>query len=235
MKMKWQFPLLAYAITLLTCPAAHAQTTPRQDHAAIYRGIDNFLRTQTAGSPHKISHTITNVDPRVTLPVCPALEFFLPPGARLWGQTAVGVRCSGQTPWTIYLTLNVTVVGSYVVLARAVPQGHTLAASDVAVQSGDLTQLPAGVLLEPAQAEGKILAAAVAAGQPLSQESLRKPLVVQQGQSVVLQSSGRGFRVSTEGRALNNAQDGQIAQIRTASGQTVSGIARIGGIVEVRK
>jgi flagella basal body P-ring formation protein FlgA len=39
--------------------------------------------------------------------------------------------------------------------------------------------------------------------------------------------------VSSEGKALNNATDGQIAQVRTSSGQTVSGIARTGGIVEV--
>ena len=116
------------------------------------------------------------------------------------------IRCGGEAPWSIYVTVHVTVIGSYVVLARAVPQGHNLTASDVAVQSGDLTQLPMGVLQEPSQAEGNILAAAVAVGQPLSQNSLRKQLVVQQGQTVVLQSTGRGFRVSTEGRALNNAQ-----------------------------
>jgi flagella basal body P-ring formation protein FlgA len=56
---------------------------------------------------------------------------------------------------------------------------------------------------------------------------------VQQGQSVRVVSSGPGFRVSTEARALNNASEGQIAQARTASGQVVSGIAKAGGVVEV--
>ena len=227
--------MIACTVTLLTLPQAQAQTTPRQDPAAIHRGVENFLRTQSAGSPHKVSYTITPMDPRVALPACPALEFFFPPGARLWGQTAVGVRCGGETPWNIYVTAHVTVIGHYVVLARAVPQGHTLALSDLALQSGELTQLPTGALSEPGQAVGKILAAALAVGQPLSQESLRAPIVVQQGQTVILQSSGRGFRVTAEGKALNNAQDGQVAQVRTAAGQTVSGIARTSGIVEIRQ
>lgn len=226
--------LIICAMALLTFPAAHAQTS-RQDATAIQRGIENFLRVQTAGSPNKVSTTITSVDPRVFLPACPVLEFFLPQGARLWGQTAVGVRCGGETPWNIYVTVHVTVIGNYVVLARALPQGHTLTLSDLALQSGDLTQLPASALSEPGQAVGKILAMALAAGQPLRQDTLRTPVVVQQGQSVVLQSSGRGFRVTAEGKALNNAQDGQVAQVRTASGQTVSGIARTAGIVEVRQ
>nr|WP_291983235.1 flagellar basal body P-ring formation chaperone FlgA [Candidatus Accumulibacter sp. ACC005] len=62
---------------------------------------------------------------------------------------------------------------------------------------------------------------------------LTAPWAVQQGQSVKLQSTGAGFSVSNEGKALNNASDGQIAQVRTASGQVVSGVARPGGVVEV--
>jgi len=68
---------------------------------------------------------------------------------------------------------------------------------------------------------------------PLRQDSLRALPVVQQGQIVRLVSIGDGFRVSAEGRAISNAGEGQIAQARTASGQIVSGIAKMGGTLEV--
>jgi len=54
-----------------------------------------------------------------------------------------------------------------------------------------------------------------------------------QGQTVRLISKGPGFRVSAEGKALANVGVGQLAQVRTASGQTVSGVARPDGTVEV--
>ena len=54
-----------------------------------------------------------------------------------------------------------------------------------------------------------------------------------QGQSVKLVSQGPGFKVSSDGRAINNALEGQIAQVRSASGQVISGVARAGGIIEV--
>jgi len=41
------------------------------------------------------------------------------------------------------------------------------------------------------------------------------------------------LRTHNEGKALNNATEGQIAQVRTASGQVVSGVARSPGVVEV--
>ena len=222
-------------LTLAVIHTARAQTVARQDPATIYQGIEQFLRAQTAGSPHKFSFTVTPLDSRVVLPACAALEFALPAGARPWGQTAVSVRCTAERAWQVFVTVHVAVTGSYVVLNRAVAQGHTLSAADMALQSGDLTQLPAGVLTEPEQAAGGIMAVALTAGQPLSRDVLRRPLVVQQGQTVVLQSSGRGFRVTAEGKALNNAQDGQVAQARTGSGQTVSGIARANGLIEVSK
>jgi flagellar basal body P-ring formation protein FlgA len=223
-------------LTLAVIHAARAQQpAARQDPAAIYQGIEQFLRAQTAGSPHKFSFTVTPMDTRVMLPACPALEYALPAGARPWGQTAVSVRCAAERAWQVFVTVHVAVTGGYVVLNRAVSQGYTLSAADLSLQQGDLTQLPAGVLTEPEQAAGGIMAVALTAGQPLSRDALRRPLVVQQGQTVVLQSSGRGFRVTAEGRALNNAQDGQVAQARTAAGQTVSGIARAHGIIEVAK
>ena len=220
-------------LAVLWVGAAHAQTGVPAMSGVIHKAVENFLRTQTAGLPGTVSYSVGAIDPRVVLPACGALEVFLPSGARLWGQTSVGVRCNGATPWNIYVTAEVRVVGNYLVTARPLSQGHVLAAADLALQAGDLTQLPAGILSDPQQAAGKTLLAALAPSQPIRQDMLRSPLVVQQGQSVKLQSTGRGFRVTAEGRALNNAQDGQVAQVRGTSGQTISGIARAGGVVEI--
>ena len=93
--------------------------------------------------------------------------------------------------------------------------------------------MPAGVVTEAAQAIGKTLNVSAQSGQILRTDILRAPPVVQQGQSVRIVSKGKGFQVAAEGKALNNAADGQVVQVRTASGQTISGIARPDGTVEV--
>jgi flagella basal body P-ring formation protein FlgA len=62
---------------------------------------------------------------------------------------------------------------------------------------------------------------------------LRSQQVISSGQLVKLVSSGPGFTVSSEARAINNASDGQLVQVKTASGQHISGIAQAGGIVRV--
>lgn len=227
---------LVWLLTLgLGCAAggAIAQAPAMQTAAAIHQAVDQYLRQQTGGMPGKATYTIGGIDPRLVLPACANLDIFLPSGARLWGQGNLGVRCGGPTQWTIYVGVDVRISGNYLAAARAISPGQVLTSGDLAVQSGDLTLLPQGVLASPEAAVGRIAVSSITAGQALRHDQLRAPLAVQQGQSVKLLSGGNGFRVSAEGRALNNAQEGQVAQVRTGGGQTVSGVARAGGTVEV--
>ena len=108
-----------------------------------------------------------------------------------------------------------------------------MGASDVVVRKGDLGTLPANILTDPAQAIGKTVKSGAAAGQPLRSDALIAPWAVQQGQNVKLVTKGAGFSASSEGKSLNNATEGQVVQVRTGSGQSVSGIARAGGVVEI--
>lgn len=195
--------------------------------------LDQYLRVQTQGLPGKVSYSIGQLDQHAQLAPCSAFEPFLPQGSRLWGKATVGIRCLAPNAWTVYVPVQIRISGSYLITARQLAPGQTLSHTDLLTQTGDLGALPASVLTDPAQAIGKTVRNGIAAGQPLRGDLLTAPWAVQQGQSVKLLSTGAGFTVSNEGKALNNATEGQIAQVRTASGQVVSGVARSGGIVEV--
>ncbi len=222
------FALLLAAFWLTAMPAA-AQPSP------LYATLEDYVRAQTQGLPGKVSFTLSPLDNRTQLPACQAFEPFLPTGGKLWGKSTVGVRCLGPSTWTIYVGVQVSVVGNYLVSARNLAGGSLLTAEDVAVRNGDLSALPSSILTDPAQAVGKTLKNGVAGGQPLRSDLMTAPWAVQQGQNVRTVSSGPGFSVTSEGRALNNAAEGQIVQVRTVSGQMVSGIARAGGIVEIAR
>lgn len=201
--------------------------------ATLNSTLEDFLRVQTQGLPGKVSYSINQLDPRTQLAPCNAFEPFVPAGSKLWGKTTIGVRCLGPSTWTIYVQAQISVSGNYLVSARTIPAGYILGATDVVTRSGDLSTLPSSVLTDQAQAVGKTAKGGFAAGQPLRSDQLIAPWAVQQGQNVRTISNGPGFSVSSEGKALNNAVEGQVVQVRTNSGQTLSGIARTGGVVEV--
>ncbi len=204
--------------------------------------LDDYLQTQTQGLPGKVRYSIGALDPRVQLAPCSAFEPFLPHGTRLWGQSTVGVRCLAPASWTVYVPVQVSISGKYLLAAKALGAGKLINADDFVVRNGDLNTLPTSVITEPAQALGKTMKHSLAAGQPLRAEQLIEPWAVQQGQRVKLVSKNSAansanpsssFSVSSEGSALNNAVNGQLVQVRVQSGQAISGTARTGGIVEV--
>ena len=219
---------------MLLLQAAIAQTpAARQDPVAIRQSVEQFLAIQTTGLPGQVSIAVGPVDNRTNLAPCPGPQPFLPNGSRAWGKTTVGVRCTAPTPWIIYVQAKVTVSGDYYAAAAPLAQGQVIGSKDLIKQRGELSALPTGIITDATQAIGKSMTVSLAAGTPLRLDALRGQLAVQQGQMVRLVSSGAGFQVSAEVRALTSATEGQVIQVRTQSGQQISGVARSGGVVEV--
>jgi flagella basal body P-ring formation protein FlgA len=226
--------ILFSALLQLAMTAVAQQVAPqRQDPEAIRKVVEHFLQVQSAGLPGQVSISANALDSRANLAACAAPEAFLPPGSRVWGRTTVGVRCTVPVAWTVYIPATVKVVAEYLTTAASLAQGQVIGPQHLNKARGDLTHLPAGILTDPSQALGRTLAMSLPAGTPLRSDALRAQAAVQQGQTVRLQTTGSGFRISAEAKALNNAAEGQVVQARTANGQTVSGVARSGGVVEV--
>lgn len=216
----------ALALAVVAGPA-RAETDPLLDVA------ERHLRLQTQGLPGKVTITLGSLDPRTKLPPCTAHEAYTPAGARLMGKTHVGVRCLGPNVWNVLVPVHIRVSCSYVTTAKPLGAGQVVQPDDLLILEGDLGNLPTGIVTDPARAVGKTLRNSLGAGQPLRSDQLLAPLVIRQGQTVRLVSRGAGFAVSGEGKAVNNAAEGQVAQIRMPSGQVVSGIATADGSAEV--
>lgn len=214
------------AFALAGSPVRAADSDPLLDTA------ERHVRLQTQGLPGKVDIQMGKPD-TTRLPPCSAVEAFTPPGGRMMGKTYVGIRCLAPNAWSILVPVQISVTGSYVLTTRSLLAGQTVQAGDVIDRQGDLSTLPTGLISDPQQAVGKTLRVSLGAGQPLRSDVLLSPLVIRQNQTVRILSRGSGFSISAEGRALNNASEGQIVNLRMPSGQTVSGTARADGSVEI--
>lgn len=194
---------------------------------------ESFVRQKTANIEGQVNISSTPPDKRVKVTKCDALETSLPSSNRLWGRSTVKVSCSAPSKWTLYVPVMVRVTGKALITTRAIGGGQVIGPQDVLVQEMELTAYPAGLFNRPEQAVGKTTASSIASGAPIRPELLRAPLAIRQGQQVVVVAYGANFKVSSEGTAMGNAQPGQVVPVKTKSGQTVKGIARGDGIVEV--
>ena len=221
------------ALAQQPAPVLAVAVTARQDLTALRTVVEQFLKAQSAALPGKVKIEVGAIDPRMSLAACDAPQAFQQPGARAWGNTTVAVLCTAPSAWKVYISAKVAVQAEYVAAAVPLVQGQLIAQSQLVLMQGDIAALPNGVVTDMAQAIGRSSAVALATGAPLRLDALRSTPVVQGGQLVRIESSGAGFTVSGSGRAIGSASEGQVVQVRTATGAILSGVAKAGGLVEV--
>ncbi|MGE3775335.1 MAG: flagellar basal body P-ring formation chaperone FlgA [Gammaproteobacteria bacterium] len=167
---------------------------------------------------------------RCSLPLTP----FLPPGGRTSGHTSVGVRCEGDTPWTLFVPALVRRAQDLVVAARPIARGTTLSAADLTTVTRLLPSAPAGVLESPDFALGRVAMRDIAAGTTLNANQLKAPQLVRRGQAVTLSLASGPVAVRVAGTALKDGTLGERIPVRNVnSKRVVEGVILADGVVEV--
>lgn len=231
------FSVCLSASVMLPC-TSQAQAAPAQaarawqDPAALSAAAEKYLLAQLASIP---GVPTVAMDPPQTqnLVACAELFPFIPEPVHIRPRMSVGMRCAAPQTWTTFVQATVSIAGQYYVAAHQLGMGQILRADDLVAHKADLAALPANAVLDPNQAIGMKLASAMMAGQMLRTDNLRSAMYVQRGQSVQLVVNGRGFQVSTEGKAMTSAGPGERIQVRTANGQIISGVVGHSGEVDV--
>jgi flagella basal body P-ring formation protein FlgA len=149
----------------------------------------------------------------------------LPPGARLWGKTRLGVRCvDGPSRWSVFLPLTVKAFGPAWVVRGDVASGAVLTESDALQAEVDWALEPSAVVASPEQWVGQVAARALSTGQVLRQASIRPAQVFLAGAQIRVVAQGPGFQVVTDGLALSAGVIGQQARVRIDNGRIMSGL-----------
>jgi len=216
----------------LCCLFSCCLPTFAADAATILDTAEQHIRLQTKSLSGKTTITMGQFDASKLSP-CSVLEAFTPQGNKIVGRTHIGVRCLSPNSWSVLVPAQIAVAGNYVTTSRPLIAGQVISESDLVTLSGDVSHLPAGVVSTPSSVVGKTLRNSLGAGQTIRFDQLVAPIVIRQGQTVRVISKGNGFSVSAEGKAVNNTALGQPALIRMNSGQTITGIARADGSVEI--
>ena len=229
--------LAAHALTLgLLLPGSvavvQAQEAAFQAPEAIAATALSYLREQLSALPGQPS---ISIDPprNERLTPCDAMSPFLPSGMKPRARMTVGIRCTAPKAWTAYVQASVSVPGQYYVASRTIAAGQALTPADLAPRDGDLVALPPGAITDPDTVAGMTAAYRITAGQPIKGAALRNAQSVVRGSNVRINAVGKGFMVSSEGQALDNAAPGATVQVRMPSGQVVSGVVRNAGLVEM--
>lgn len=220
----WLGLLLASAL-----PAARPALAAGPDDA-----LKLYLEKATTGLPGRVEVSIGTLDERLKLGPCGRVEPYIPAGVRLWGKTQIGLRCIEGSRWSVFLPVDIRVYGKALVASQPLNVGQAVGPDDMRAEEVELTKEPGMAVADPRQLEGKTAIRMITPGQVLRQEYFRAPPAIGAGDAVRVVYTGDGFNISTSGRAMNNAAEGQPVRVQTEAGRVVQGVARGGRLVEMR-
>lgn len=187
---------------------------------------DATAAVQPAGAtPLRLDVQVGSLDSRLKLAPCGNVEPYLPPGAKLWGRTRIGLRCvDGMSRWNVSLPVTVNAYGNAWVIKGTVPAGATLTEADVTEAEVNWAEDSSPILRDRALWVGQIATRVLTTGQAVRQGMVRPAQVFQAGAQVRVVAQGAGFQVSSDAQALSAGVVGQVARVRLENGKVSSGV-----------
>jgi flagella basal body P-ring formation protein FlgA len=224
--LRWFTWRLAVAVSVLLLGAqAHAQQEPDYAAMALKWARSNAAATLPQDAAHlRLEVSVGALDGRLRLAPCGNVEPYMAPGARLWGNSRVSLRCvDGITRWNVSVPVNVKAFGNAWVVRSPVSLGATVTQGDMVLAEVDWAADTNPVLADATLWVGQTAARSLTTGQVMRQGMVRPTQVFQAGTQVRVVATGVGFQVSSDAQALSVGVVGQVARVRMDNGRIASG------------
>lgn len=226
--------LMPALIMLAIVNAAQAGTTANEIRDASASFLEAFSATQ-AENGYKVTFKTGNIDSRIALAPCSAplaVEFTGDP----WKSEhpSIQVACSGDRPWRMFVSTEVSINGPALVAARPLARGEQITHNLVETRSVAVNASRRGIISDADRVAGMIVRRPVNAGSVLTPDLLEAPDAVSRGDHVIITARNGSFSVRSRGKALANASVGeQILVENLGSSRTVRANVTAPGHVEV--
>ena len=219
----WVLATLAW-VAMPTLARAQSIQPIESIQAAAEKEVRALLPKTTA----KYYVTAGRLDSRLRLAACGApLETFMSNNSTPGARSTVGVRCTTQNQWTVYVPVSVETEASILVLRRALARRSPVEPIDVELQTRRLPGVESGFISDIGNLRGRRLRRALPAGTPLTIEELVPEVLVRRGQQVTLLASTGSIEIRAQGRALT--EGGARDRIRV---QNESSLKIVEGVIE---
>lgn len=227
--------VLLIGISLWLSMSETGAATLTQDHQSIQEAARRHVLKQRSDTREDIKLSVGRLDSRLKLVRCATpLETFSPPGKRRSAKQTIGVRCGGEQPWTIYVSVTVSLQKMILVASRALPRGSVIGADDIRIEERDIMRLHRGYLSDPERILGKTLKRTIQENSVILPTQIALPQTIKRGSEVVILGTSGALTVRMSGTALSGGSKGErIRVLNNSSKQKVEAIIVAPGTVQV--
>ena len=231
-------PLNRYLLAGLAClwgALSSASPAPLQPHDSIRIAAESHVAEQMEEMEGRIEVDAGQLDSRLRLSQCSEpLGTFSPPGRQQSARRTVGVRCEGESPWTLYVPVSVAIMKSVVTANRQISKGEILSRADLELQEQDVARLRRGYYSSIDQILGKKVKRRLKIGSILQPGQLLEPHAVKRGSEVTILADTAVVQVRMSGKAVSNGAIGDLVKVvNDSSNRHIEALVVAPGVVKV--
>lgn len=215
-------------------PIAGAEAA-NESHDVIRAAVEQHVFAQVDDWAGRTEVAVGRLDSRLRLARCDrALETYDSPNALSGGRGVVGVRCTGSSPWKLYVPVQISTFNRVVVSRRPLVRGKVLDAQDVTLSEKDTSGLHKAYYSAVDDVVGLSSKRAIDRGALLHSGLLKRAKLVKRGSRVEIVAQLGGLDVRMRGEALADGVRGDRIRVKNlSSGRVVTGTVTDSGLVHI--
>jgi len=203
-------------LLIALCCAANVYANV-QSHESMQKAVENFLKAETKDT-QDVEITVRNLDKRLRLHQCSTpLEAFWPLGNKRLGSTTVGIRCSGDKPWKIYVGAHIHIYKRVWISKNSLTRNQVLDLSTISKEKRDITRLTSGYLLADTPIDGMQIKRNVQANQVLTNNMLATQKMIKRGDRITIISKVGSIEVRAKGIAMSDGSKGERIKVKNTN------------------
>ena len=207
--MKPNMSFYSVFVLLISCHCVYAQPA--------IEPIDNIRQAAFAAlGVAESEQAQAAIDPALQMPRCTQSLKANPISA-----ATVEVRCPDDGGWRIYVPVRVQRIQPVVVLATSLMANEPIKLEHLRVETRDVSRLSTTFIADPKSVVGQSLKRPMQSGSLVNEQLLNSPDSIKRGQAVTLIAGKSGVEVRVQGKALANAQVGELLVVENTSTRRV--------------
>lgn len=222
------------AVQLFTTPIIYAAES--QSPEQVEKAAERFLHDKLAEEYKYVEVNAHGIDSRLKLDKCDGeLEPFIPHGRDAIRASTVGVRCSGNVPWTVYVRMETKVSADVLVAARPLSRGAIIDNNDLRLARRDMSRARGSWYSSIDDVVGLEVQRSIRQGEPLTSRLLDEPILIKRGDRVTIKAGrGRALSITAHGQAKESGRKGERIRVENLdSGREVEGVVTGKGTIQV--
>ncbi len=181
----------------------------------ISRTAHDFALSQIQTPDEDIKINVGHLDPRLSLHRCAIpLEAFSQGYETRQGRSTVGVRCTDNKPWSLYVPITINNFKQVVILKQAATRNTVLTEADISLVKMNINRLSSGYFSDINQVIDKILTQSLSKGAVLTNNQIKLPVAINRGQLVTLIAKNSVIEVRAEGKAMSKGAIGERIKVK---------------------